>query len=717
MSDTREHTTTTVYAFLNVIIPYLQTQFPEMKRIHYFTDGCAGQYKNKSNFINLCHHEEDFGLEGEWNFFTSHGKSACDGIGGTVKRLLTKASSQRPYTNPILTTEAIMEFCTANIPGIHFVNVPPEEIAKHRAADNGRTPDIIRPSVLFIRGKKFWSVTMSGQDQGVTFSSSSATGTSNSSSEDYPPTKKRALAVRTFEKWIRENDKLFNTRTWLVYEKVDREFVSSMKCKVCVQFKDKLASCRNFSAAFIEGSRNLRASAFKDHARSDMHRRAMLLFRKQSCTSVVEYAPIAKALCTLDASTEKRLRRKFEIAYFLCKENMPFTKMEVICQLEESHGVDLGLGYKNRQACSVFVEYIAKEQRQNLADTLGKCKFFAVQTDGSTDSANLEEELILAFYFNPTSENGKVCVCGKLLSVRQPARANADGLYKCLMRGLARVNVEDWESKLVGFGCDGASVNLAGNGLRGRLEEVCPWVVCVWCMAHRLQLAIQDALKKTSFANIDDILLHLYYLYEKSPKKCRELEEIASSLKECLERSEWFSGRGLRPVRASGTRFVSHKVAALNRFTNRFGAYLCHMISLTEDPAVKAVDKQKLKGYIKKWRDGKVLVGCAFFHDLLKPCSVLSKVLQDEELNIIDSIEAIMKTNKAIERIKTLNLEDLPTVSQVMSRVQGHEEVIYQGCELVNYEVGVEYFRSHKGQLVDAILVCLKQRLSYSLRF
>ena len=120
----------------------------------------------------------------------------------------------------------------------------PLTVPYSRAADNGRTPDIIRPSVLFIRGKKFWSVTMSGQDQGVTFSSSSAAGTSNSPSEDYPLTKKRALAVRTFEK---ENDKLFNTRTWLVYEKVDREFVSSMKCKVCVQFKDKLASCRNFS--------------------------------------------------------------------------------------------------------------------------------------------------------------------------------------------------------------------------------------------------------------------------------------------------------------------------------------------------------------------------------------------------------------------------------------------------------------------------------------
>ena len=132
VSDTKDHTTTTVYAFSNAVIPFLQTQFPGIKKIHYFTHGCAGQYKNKNNFANLCYHKQDFGLEGEWNFFaTSHGKSACDGIGGTVKRLLTKASLQHPYTDPILTSEAIMEFCNKNIPGIHFFNIPPEDIAKH----------------------------------------------------------------------------------------------------------------------------------------------------------------------------------------------------------------------------------------------------------------------------------------------------------------------------------------------------------------------------------------------------------------------------------------------------------------------------------------------------------------------------------------------------------------------------------------------------------
>ncbi len=81
ISDCKDHTTVTVFAFLKVVRKYFKTELPAVKKIHYFTDGCAGQYTNKNNFINLCHHEDDFGLAAEWNFFAnSHGKSLCDGI-------------------------------------------------------------------------------------------------------------------------------------------------------------------------------------------------------------------------------------------------------------------------------------------------------------------------------------------------------------------------------------------------------------------------------------------------------------------------------------------------------------------------------------------------------------------------------------------------------------------------------------------------------------
>src|SRR5258705_10626136 len=86
--------------------------------------GCAGQYKNRFNFINICHHSFDFNLDCEWNFFaTSHGKGPCDGVGGTVKRTTAKASLQRPINSQILTLHDMYSFCTTALPSIHFMFV------------------------------------------------------------------------------------------------------------------------------------------------------------------------------------------------------------------------------------------------------------------------------------------------------------------------------------------------------------------------------------------------------------------------------------------------------------------------------------------------------------------------------------------------------------------------------------------------------------------
>ena len=87
----------------------------------YFSDGCAGQYKNCKNFINLCHHLEDFGIPAEWHFFaTSHGKGPCDGLGGVVKRQAAKASLQRAYTDQITTPLQFFTFCQTHIQGVIF---------------------------------------------------------------------------------------------------------------------------------------------------------------------------------------------------------------------------------------------------------------------------------------------------------------------------------------------------------------------------------------------------------------------------------------------------------------------------------------------------------------------------------------------------------------------------------------------------------------------
>ena len=122
ISNYLQHDTVTVYVFQKCLIEFLTDKFnccPH--KIIYFSDGAAAQYKNQKNFLNLCHHKADFGVEAEWHFFaTSHGKGTCDGLGSIVKRLAAKASLQRPYEHQMMTPRQLYEWASDNISTVAF---------------------------------------------------------------------------------------------------------------------------------------------------------------------------------------------------------------------------------------------------------------------------------------------------------------------------------------------------------------------------------------------------------------------------------------------------------------------------------------------------------------------------------------------------------------------------------------------------------------------
>ena len=79
----------------------------------------------------LCH---DFGIKAEWHFSaTYHGKGACDGLGGTVKRLAAKASLQRPYEDQIMMPFQLYEWASKNIPSVTFVYCTTEEYEREKS--------------------------------------------------------------------------------------------------------------------------------------------------------------------------------------------------------------------------------------------------------------------------------------------------------------------------------------------------------------------------------------------------------------------------------------------------------------------------------------------------------------------------------------------------------------------------------------------------------
>lgn len=90
-SEYENHDATGVNLYNSKMIKFLKRKFGarNVKKLIYFSDGAGSQYKNKFNFLNLLYHEKDFKIKAEWHFFaTAHGKGACDGIGGCVKKML-----------------------------------------------------------------------------------------------------------------------------------------------------------------------------------------------------------------------------------------------------------------------------------------------------------------------------------------------------------------------------------------------------------------------------------------------------------------------------------------------------------------------------------------------------------------------------------------------------------------------------------------------------
>jgi hypothetical protein len=132
ISDHLQHSTVAVHCFQQTVLQYLKVLCPLMTKVLYFSDGAASQYKNYKNFANLVSHQQDFSLDAEWHFFaTSHGKNACDGVGGTVKREASKASLKSITKGHILTPMQLYEWGNDHLENVKFFYIPKEMVVEH----------------------------------------------------------------------------------------------------------------------------------------------------------------------------------------------------------------------------------------------------------------------------------------------------------------------------------------------------------------------------------------------------------------------------------------------------------------------------------------------------------------------------------------------------------------------------------------------------------
>ena len=540
---------------------------------------------------------------------------------------------------------------------------------------------------------------------------------------------KRQVTKATFNKWQREHDREHQTLSWLRCE-MDRDniHVASLHCALCKKYEGHLQSLKSFNAAWITGSTNQKVSNVVDHARSEVHKDAMSRKRAKSAKargeSAVLTSPIGCALSTLDSTTRARMGRIFDLCFMMAKESIAFAKYPSLLELEKRHGVDLGHAYTTADSAKLFTGCIAKSQRQSFFNSLygSGTRFFSLLMDGTTDFGNQEDELIVLVHSFKNEAIEEISSRTRYLSLYNPQRADASGLLQCVGEALKLFGVDtvlnqdsvlgaEGKPVLVGVGTDGATVNVGGqNGLRGQMQRALPWLFWSWCYAHRLELACKDAFTSSLFSSVQEMLLRLYYLYEKSSKKFSDLACIVEDLKQVFDLPQG----GSRPIRSCGTRWITHKRKALQRVLDRYGAYIAHLSTLVEDRSIKPSDRSHLKGYLLKWRRPEVLVGCALYTEVLKPLSILSLTLQSDTADIVTSVK---NTLKAIKTLKSLAEEDpkqWPTIQLIQSRIREVDGQEYQGFQLENFDSCLDKCKPQVIADLQRIQEKLKTRLEWN---
>ena len=255
--------------------------------------------------------------------------------------------------------------------------------------------------------------------------------------------------------------------TWLQHtsDRSKRSLVDTIWCRACRQYEDKIIGMKNFSRVWIDGSSNHKTSNIVDHATSDQHKAAMVQVRRASGEPVTTYSPIARSLLTMDDAVLTRMKQKFDICYVMVKENLPFTKYSALHELELRHGVNLGQAYKIKDSAKLFTHYIARSLRQDFISSPTDSKFYSFLMDGSTDSGNVEEELVVIMFCKRDASVEEVRSCARYFAIQEPKRADANGLIECLGKALEPLGIEDILDKSSVLGVTGKPLLVGGGTL------------------------------------------------------------------------------------------------------------------------------------------------------------------------------------------------------------------------------------------------------------
>ena len=96
----------------------------------------------------------------------------------------------------------------------------------------------------------------------------------------------------------------------------------------------------------------------------------------------------------------------------------------------------------------------------------------------------------------------------------------------------------------------------------------------------------------------------------------------------------------------------------MTQILDKFGLYVTHLENVATDTSYRAKECNRIKGYLNKWKNSKMLLNLCFYLELLEPIMQLSLQFQKENIDTVSAAIAVGKVKGKLLKLKNKDVND-----------------------------------------------------------
>ena len=489
---------------------------------------------------------------------------------------------------------------------------------------------------------------------------------------------------------------------------------SRYRCRICHKYYDALSMEANYKTAlaFEEGvlktTRKKNADKINKHAISRAHKEIIGFLVQGKKKKLSESFTDIQHKEDMKHEALKVTAQMIRTVYVEIKANIPMYSHRQIVLLQEAHGVNMGFHHFDRESANRMMAFISDTMHTaTIKSILESNKPISFIADGSKDITAIP---YLITYFQTIEENVPVLYFYKLIPTT--SKHTGEDYFNIIIESFQKEGdefVEYLKNNLVAFVSDGEPVMRGRNiGVFGRFIRFANHkIIGIHCMAHKLELAIEHAIKGRNYITDFNACINKIYTfyYSQDGRRIQHLRETTVD----MDNSRFFQLVYLYTIR-----WISSETRAIRNIRNNIDILFTDLSNISLDDSFSDATPSEAREMHWKIRGKNFLVLLHFLLGLLLDFGWWSKRMQARAALLVDFKHFNQELVMSLENLKLADPNTL--ISFFKETVCGREkcnnyesyyasdDVVYKSLLLINDDEKFQRLPQFRDSLIDALI-------------